>query len=155
MRPATVTTRPPVQLHSVADFGTGVTARITAVKAVTVEGVGAGEISGPGLNLTIVLTNNTRRAIDLDNSVVTLTDADGHPAALMTFTPDGGQGQDDDVPAPDPASFTHAFRGSLAPHRTATATYVFTVPTGHRNPITVNLSYAGSQPTVIFRGNAE
>ncbi len=147
----TVITKPPVPLHAVADFGTGVTARITSIAALSVQAVGPGEVSGPGLRLVITVRNGTAKAITLDNAVVTVTDAQGTPGVPMEWTP---QTSDDDANHPDPINFSHPMQGSLAGHHEVSGTYVFTLPAGHRNSVIVNVSYAGDAPVVLFRGNA-
>lgn len=149
----TVVTERPVALDAVAHFGTGVTARITSVKAVQVQAVGPGEVSGPGLDIDIEVTNHTAKAIDLGNAVVTITDAEGTPGVLMIFAPEASSAVDKDVPAVSADSFSRPLTGSLAPHATASGTYVFTIPVGHRKPISVNVSYAGNAPVAVFRGD--
>jgi hypothetical protein len=57
VRAVTVTTKPPVALRAVADFGTGVTAQIMSVKAIEYQAVGPGQVSGPGLRLVIQIDN--------------------------------------------------------------------------------------------------
>ena len=144
----------PVALHAVADFGNGVTARIASVKAVHADAVGPGEVSGPGLRIVMEITNSGTRAINLDNAVVTIADAQGTPGLMMVFTPQTPGEVDDDVPAVSRDSFSYPMTGSLAPRKKASGTYVFTIPTGHRNPVTVNFSYAGGAPVVLFKGDA-
>ena len=152
VRSAKVITKPPVALHAVADFGTGVIARITSVKAIQVQAVGPGQVSGPGLNMVIQVTNHTPKALNLNNAVVTVADAEGTPGVQMIFTPNVAG--DDDVPAPGPDSFSHPMTGSLATRASASGTYVFTIPVGNRSPITVSFSYSGGGPVVLFKGDA-
>ena len=133
-----VTTKPPVSLRAVADFGTGVTAQIMSVKAIEYHAVGPGEVSGPGLRLVIRVSNGTGKPIGLGNAVVTIADARGTPGVDMN----------------GPGSLSYPLRGLLAPGHTASGTYVFTIPAGHRNRVTVNFSYAGGGPVVLFRGDA-
>ncbi|WAX55906.1 hypothetical protein M6B22_15360 [Jatrophihabitans cynanchi] len=152
MRAEKVITRPPVALHAVADFGTGVSARITSIKAVKVQAVGPGSVSGPGLNVVIQVTNHTAKALNLNNAVASVASADGTPGVLMVFTPN--EGGDEDIPLPGPDSFSHPMNGSLLPRATASGTYVFTIPVVNRNPITVSFSYAGGGPVVLFKGDA-
>ena len=137
VRAATVTTKPPVSLRAVAAFGTGVTAQIMSIKAIEYHAVGPGQVSGPGLRLVIQINNGTPKPIGLDNAVVTIADARGTPGVEMN----------------GPGSLWHPMRGLLAPHNKASGTYVFTIPAGHRNPVTVNFSYAGGGPVVLFRGD--
>ena len=146
----TVTTKPPVSLRAVAHFGTGVTARIMSIKAIEYHAVGPGQVSGPGLRLVIQVSNGTGKPIDLGNAVVAIADARGTPGVEMNITPQAS----DDTVHPGPGNFPHPMRGLLAPRHKTSGTYVFTIPAGHRTPVTVNFSYAGGGPVVLFRGDA-
>jgi hypothetical protein len=150
VRAVTVTTKPPVSLRAVAHFGTGVTAQIMSIKAIDYHAVAPGQVSGPGLRLVIQINNGTPKSIHLDNAVVTIADARGTPGLEMNITP---QAADDGVGHPGPGNFSHPMRGLLAPHHKTSGTYVFTIPTGHRTPVTVNFSYAGGGPVVLFKGD--
>ena len=150
VRAVTVATKPPVSLRAVADFGTGVTAQIMSIRAIEYHAVGPGQVSGPGLRLVIQVNNGTGKSIDLDNAVVTIADARGTPGVEMNVTPAASGG---DVGHPGPGNFSHPMRGLLAPRHKASGTYVFTIPAGHRTPVTVNFSYAGGGPAVLFRGD--
>jgi hypothetical protein len=150
VRAATVATRPPVSLRAVAHFGTGVTARILSIKAIEYQAVGPGQVSGPGLRLVIQVSNGTAKPIGLDNAVVAVADARGTPGVAMNITPTGSGGG---AGHPGPGNFSYPMQGVLAPGHQASGTYVFTIPAGHRDPITVNFSYAGGGPVVLFRGD--
>jgi hypothetical protein len=151
VRAVTVTTRRPVSLRAVAHFGTGVTARILSVRAIEYQAVAPGQVSGPGLRLVIQVHNGTAKPIGLDNAVVAIADARGTPGVAMLITPTGSG---DDAGHPGPGNFSYPMRGLLAPGHQASGTYVFTIPAGHRDPVTVNFSYAGGGPVVLFRGDA-
>ena len=69
----------------------------------------------------------------------------------MNITP---QASGDDLGHPGPGNFSYPLRGLLAPGHQASGTYVFTIPAGHRTPVTVNFSYAGGGPVVLFKGDA-
>jgi hypothetical protein len=138
VRAVTVATKPPVSLRAVADFGTGVTAQIMSIKAIEYHAVAPGQVSGPGLRLVIQVNNGTGKSIDLGNAVVTIADARGTPAVDMH-----GQG-----------SSSSPLRGLLAPRHKASGSYVFTIPAGHRDPVTINFSYVGGGPVVLFKGDA-
>ena len=137
VRAVTVATKPPVSLRAVADFGTGVTAQIMSIRAIEYHAVGPGQVSGPGLRLVIQVNNGTAKSIDLDNAVVTIADARGTPGVDMN----------------GPGSSSSPLRGLLAPRHKASGTYVFTIPAGYRAPVTVNFSYAGGEPVVLFKGD--
>lgn len=129
-------TKAPVPLAGTADFGTGVTAHLTSVTAVQAQAAGPGEVAGPALKVAVRLTNDSDAAISLVGVVVTIADANGTPGVQMS------------------QSGSSPFRGSLAAHASADAVYVFTIPAGHRNPVTVNLSYSSEAPVVLFVGDA-
>lgn len=150
VRAVAVTTNPPVSLRAVAHFGTGVTARIMSIKAIEYHAVGPGQVSGPGLRLVVQIDNGTAKSIGLGNAVVTIVDARGTPGVEMNITP---QASDDDAVHPGPGNFSYPLRGLLAPGHKTSGTYVFTIPAGHRTPVTVNFSYAGGGPAVLFKGD--
>jgi hypothetical protein len=131
-----VLTRHAVPLKSPAHFNSAVTAKLTAVRSIIATAHGPGEISGPALEIGIRITNAGKRSIDLSNVVVNLTDATGVPGLRI---------------AGEPAA---PFRGALASGRSASGTYVFTVPVGKRSPISVTVSYTALAPVVLFVGNA-
>jgi hypothetical protein len=151
VRAVAVTTKRPVSLRAVARFGTGVTAQIRSVKAMEYQAVAPGQVSGPGLRLVIQVHNGTAKPIGLDNAVVAIADARGTPGVPMLITP---QGSGDGAGHPGPGNFSYPLRGVLAAGHQASGTYVFTIPAGHRDPVTVNFSYAGGGPVVLFRGDA-
>jgi hypothetical protein len=150
VRAVTVTTKPAVSLRAVAHFGTGVTARIMSIKAIEYHAVGPGQVSGPGLRLVIQIDNGTAKSIGLGNAVVTIADARGTPGVEMNITP---ATSGDDAGHPGPGNFSYPLRGLLAPHHKTSGVYVFTIPAGHRTPVTVNFSYAGGGPVVLFKGD--
>ena len=148
VRAVAVTTKPPVSLRAVAHFGTGVTARIMSIKAIEYHAVAPGQVSGPGLRLVIQVSNGTGKPVDLANAVVEIADARGTPGVYMNITPPGS-----DVGHLGPGNFSYPLRGLLAPGHKASGTYVFTIPAGYRTPVTVNFSYAGGGPVVLFKGD--
>lgn len=121
-------------ITATASFGDAVTARILSVEPINAKAHGPGEISGPGVALSIRITNGSARAIDLGTVTVNVTASNGSPG-LQLLGP--------------PAS---AFNGSLTAGQSATAVYVFTVPVQFRKPVTVSVSYTAAAPVVLFRG---
>lgn len=95
---------------------------------------GPGEISGPGLAVSVEVTNASDADLALDAISVTLTDSAGTPSSYV------------------PVSDSQPFAGTLAPGKSATGTYVFTIPTDKRSPITVGLIYGPSTSVVLFTG---
>jgi hypothetical protein len=128
-------TAAPVPLSEPADFGTGVVAVLEQVRSVQTQARSPGEISGPGLLLSVRLTNDTGEPVSLDTVTVNLTDAAGVPGL-----PIGGP----------PAM---PFEGRLAPGASAVGTYVFTIAEGARSPVMVEVFYSTQAPVVVFEGD--
>ncbi len=115
----------------------GVTVQVTDVRAVSTEARFPGEIAGPGIAVTVHVTNSGSAAIDLDNAIVDVLRADGIRAVQVSGSP----------AAP--------MSGSLAPGQETGGVYVFTIPQDQRNPISIRFSYAAQTPTVLFVGSAQ
>ena len=108
--------------------------RLTSIKEIDAKGQGPGEVSGPALSIEVEVANDSKEMVDLDATVVNLTGADGAPGSTMTGKP------------ADPLS------GTLKPKKSATGTYVFAIPDRNRNPVTVEVSVAPDEPSVLFKG---
>lgn len=132
----TVLTRHAVSLHQTAHFTSAIAARLTSVKGINAKANGPGEIAGPAVELTIRITNDAAKTIDLGNAVVNLTDSEQKPGLPIAGSP------------------AKPFTGTLAAGHSAIGTYVFTVPTNHRAPVSVTVSYTATAPVVLFVGNA-
>jgi hypothetical protein len=132
--PRPVETRKPVKLDQPAAPTRAVTVRVTRLRAVQAKAQGPGEVSGPGLELRVQVRNQGP-TLDLSGAAVTLTAADGSPGQMMTGPPA--------VPLP----------GSVAAGRTATGTYVFTVPKGQRDPVQVVVTLSEKLAVVTFSGS--
>lgn len=131
---APVTTAPAVGLTDTADFGGQVSARIDQVGAVQATATLPGEVSGPAVAVTLEVSNSSAQAIGLDSVTVTLTDAAGNPASSIVADPSA------------PLS------GVLDAGAVKSGTYVFTVPSDQRNPVTVTVNYSSGAPTLVFTG---
>ncbi|WP_155859325.1 hypothetical protein [Cellulomonas sp. KRMCY2] len=131
------TTMPPVALDETASFGTGVTARLTAVESVDGEADGPGEVAGPAVRITVEITNDTAEALDLHKVVVDVAAG----ADLAPGEPLSGPG-------------VRWLDGTLEPGGVATGVYVFAVPADRRDLVHVKVSYDPVQPTVLFEGPA-
>ena len=125
----------PVGIGDTADFGNGVSARLTAVEAVEAEAHLPGEFSGPAVALTIEVTNGSSGTIDLGTVTVDLTFRDGLSA----------------YPVLDPER--RPFSGDLASGDAASGSYVFTLDPAERSDVALRLSYTTEAPTVIFAGS--
>lgn len=129
-------TNPAVPLSATAQFGGGVAASITNLKTLTTQANGPGEISGPGVQLTIRIDNQTSSELSVGSVAVNLQDANGTPGSPID-------------------SATHPFSGLVAAGKSVTAVYVFNLPTEHRNPTTVSITYSTKAPVVLFNGDVQ
>lgn len=133
--PDAVTVAEPVGIGDTADFGNGVSARLTAVESVEAEAHLPGEFSGPAVALTIEVTNGSGGTIDLGTVTADLTFDDGLSA----------------YPVLDPER--RAFSGDLTSGDVASGSYVFTLDPAERADVALRLSYTTEAPTVIFAGS--
>ncbi len=125
----------PVALGELGDFGDGVTTRVTDIESVAVEAFMPGEISGPGVAITVELTNGTSAPIDLGSVTVDLVATGDRYATLITTRDDS------------------ALSGELAPGATGAGTYVFTIADEDRDAVVVQVTYTAPKPTVVFEGS--
>ena len=132
-----VQTMAPVPLQSVGDFKTGLTVELASITAVQAEAKAPGEISGPGLRVTVAAANDGEDAVSLDGVVVFLSYGS------------------DRTPATQFGSSSEPLAGDLSPGSSRQGTYVFTVPTDQRDDVRVEVSYTGSAPTVAFTGSVD
>lgn len=134
--PADVPTKPAVPLTAQADFGGGVSARITGSQVVTSQGQGPGELNGaPAVAFTVQLINRSARGVGLDGVTV----AAFYGAQATPASPSGGPP-------------TAPFAGSLPAGGTATGTYTYVVPPEGRGDVQLQISYLAGQPVVVLRG---
>ena len=129
-----VTTLPPVALDRTSAVSDAVAIRLAGFEAVQVTGRGPGQLSGPGLAVTVEVDNNGETDLDVAGLAVSLsyddTEAgpvDGPPAAPVT--------------------------GAVAAGTTVTGTYVFLVPEQGRAEVVVRVGLV-SQAVAVFTGNA-
>jgi len=132
-----VTTKAPVSLSVAASYGTGVTARMVKIDNIKTVAQLPGEIAGPGVALTVEITNSSTRVVELNSVVVDLIDVRGVPAIPMTAAP------------------ASPFAGSVAPGKSATGVYVFTLGSTYRDPGNISVSYSIGAPIVLFAGNVK
>ncbi len=131
-----VRTKKAVPLHATADFGTGLTVRITRITPIAGRATAPGEVDGPALRIALAARNSSKHPVSLDGSVV-----------FVSYGPDR-------TPATELSSGEQRFGGSVAPGGTRSATYAFTVPKDQRGDVRVEVSYTGRAPTVALQGRA-
>ncbi|GGL87437.1 hypothetical protein [Nakamurella endophytica] len=134
MPTGTVETAPPVPLTSAAAYGNGVTVTVSSIKKVTTTAQLPGEISGPGVQISLTFRNASSAPIDLGNVVADLQDASGVSAGAMSASP------------------AKPVTGSLAPGATATGIYVYTLGAQFKNPAHLSVSYSAQAPVALFSG---
>jgi hypothetical protein len=102
----------------------GTTVWVTGVREVQLEGVGPGEIQGPGVAVSVKVTNRSADSLDLDGTAVSAFFGD-LPASLSSADPS------------DPLA------GELKPGRSATGIYVFMKPDGATGRVRVEVENTG------------
>jgi hypothetical protein len=108
---------------------------VADIESVQGKARGPGEVAGPALRFTVRVTNNSKKAINLDLAVVTAYfGRQDDPASQLS-----GPGAE---PLPQ----------KLKSGATASGKYVFGVPVKERGRVRVDFSYIINQPTIIFRG---
>ena len=123
-----------VPISSPAPFGTGVVARITAVRAVQGHPKGPGQLAGPAVAVYITLTNGTDKPAALQ-PVINLSYGPAHsPASPISGAP------------------AQPFPHSLPAHGSVRGVYVYTVPAAQRRHVVVEVSYTARAPIVRFAG---
>lgn len=130
--PVGVDVMPPVGIDEVVEFEPGVSARVTAVEDVEVEGVGASETSGPALAVTVEFVNDSDEPVDMVGLAVTAFLADGVPAISSRAEP------------------ADELVGLLGAADSATGVYVFRVA-DDRPELTVELSHSSFSKVLTFR----
>ena len=122
-----------------AAYSDGVALRVTSIKHGAVSGQGPGVLSGQTTSsLTVTLTNGSKQPVDLNQVVVT---ADyGRPARIASPIYDEG---------------ARDFSGTVATGKTATAVYVFAIPSSQLSDVTVNVDFDGSHHAATFTGSVK
>jgi hypothetical protein len=134
VRARSVKTKEPVPLNKTADFGTGLTVKISDIDSVKGVATVPGEIAGPALKITVVADNSSKAAIDLRSVVVFVTYSQKHTPAIKL------------------SKGTRPLEGNLPPETKRDGTYVFRMPRDDRDLVRIEVSYSGKAPTVSFEG---
>ncbi len=129
-----VKTKKSVPLDDPAEFGTGLTVRLTEIKAVQAVAQVPGEIAGPALRITVAARNSSSRSIEVDRLVVFVA----HGKAR--------------TPASSLSEGAKPLSGSVPAKSSRSGTYVYAVPKDERKLVRVEVSYSGQAPTVAFEG---
>ena len=132
-----VRTKKAVPLDKTGDFGTGLTVRLSRIAAVKGKATAPGEVAGPAIKVTVIAQNRADRAIDLNSVVVFVSLGTKH------------------MPASELSEGARPLTGRLAPQKSQTGTYIYTVPEKERKQVRVEISYSSKAPTVAFEGPVE
>jgi hypothetical protein len=130
---ATVVPLPSVPIDETVTTPDGVVIDITSVKRVDVVGKLAGEVSGPGYEVVVVVTNRAASSLDV-----------GPTEVNVSVGPDG-------APMSGVSSASTPMSGSLARGQQATGTFVFSAPAAP-SAIVVSVSVVPGTPPAIFAG---
>jgi len=125
---------PAVALDQPAEVS-GVSVRLSAIEGIQGVAEGPGNVNGPAVRVTVVLTNGSATELDLDGVSVNLTHGDD----LTPGSPLEDASQD-------------LFSGSLAPGGESTGVYVFSVPAGDRERVDVSVGVAPGASYAVFSG---
>ena len=123
----------PVRLNKSSRTGTGLTARLTTIKAIDAKAQLPGEVAGPALSLSVEVRNTGAKTVDLNAVVVTVLDSDEAPGGEMSSAP------------------AQPLKGKLRAGKTVRGVYVFTIDKNKRNPVTVTVSISDA-PVLVFTG---
>lgn len=132
-----VTTRAQVSLTAMAAYGTGVAAALVKISSLKTTPQLPGEIAGPGVAITVRITNSSTKTIDLSSVLVDVQDAAGTPSIPMTGAP------------------AEPLRGPLAPGAAASGVYVFTLSTDFKGDAHIAVGYSSKAPVALFVGNVK
>jgi hypothetical protein len=126
---------PEVALDATAAVGNGIVATLPKIESIEGSAVGPGNIAGPALRVTVRIENGTADAVSLDGVAVNMSyGTDRTPAS----------------PLDDPSR--RPFGGLLAAGDSADAIYVFSVPAGARDSVTIEVGYQAGAPLLLFTG---
>ena len=124
----------PVGLDTQIEVGDLASVDILDLRRSDVEARVAGEISGPGVVVTVRLANLSSDELDLGWVTVHGEDASGLPLIPMSGPP------------------AQPFFGPLASSSEADATYAFQLPQDAATPITITVNPAPDVPVAVFTG---
>lgn len=128
---------PPVGLQQPIVAPDGVSAKLTKLESVDGEAVGAGDIAGPAIRVTVELSNGTSADFDTALTVVNAYyGADRTPANALVKP--GGR----------------SLSGTIASGASQDAVYIFSIPEDERGDVTITVDYAPGQPAIVFQGDA-
>lgn len=118
-----------------SDISAGLTAEITTVESIDGTADGPGEVAGPAVRFSVVITNSTGQTVSVGNTVINVDyGTERTPAAELL---NNGRSP---------------FPRDIAPNSTSTGTFVFTVPLDQRGNVRITVDYAVTVAPLIFQG---
>lgn len=129
------TERSAVPPANVSTAAAGPTVAIKSIDHVNGVAVSPGDLAGPAVRLTILVTNTTKSELDLRYTAVNAYLGSARTPAVELSQPGG-------MP----------FHGRLKPGESGTGTYLFVVPAAQRADATLVVDYAAGQPAAVFSG---
>jgi hypothetical protein len=115
----------------------GLTIEVASIEGIDGQATGPGNIAGPAVRVTVRVTNDSSADVSLDAVVVNLFHGpEATPAS----------------PLEDPSQ--EPFSGTLRPGASADGVYVFTLATGDRDSVTVQVGHAPGASYAVFTGAA-
>lgn len=128
---------PATPLDQPASTPDGLVASIVSLESVEGEAIGAGDVGGPAIRVTVRLTNGTAEPFDTSFTVVNgYSGTDRDPAG--TLVKPGGK----------------PFSGSIDPGASQEAVFLFTIPEDARGAVAITVDYQAGQPAFVFEGDA-
>ncbi len=110
---------------------------VSGLEAVEGAAQSPGDVAGPSVRVTLVVTNDSAATIDLSTAVTNMfSGAERSPASELA-----GPG-------------AQALPGTLAAGSSATGVFVFSIPTDQRDNVTITFDYSVDVPIVVFTGAA-
>lgn len=131
----TLTSLPPVPADQPVEIVGDVVGSIVGIERVTVQGRLPGEMTGPGLKITVKIDNGTASPLRVDSSTVTLEDSEMSPAPPISA---------DDAKPLD---------GTIAAGQSAQGVYLFGFPEPMSGPVTITVNYSPDRPVAVFTAN--
>lgn len=131
--PVKVKTLPPVRRGQKAHFGGGVTVQVTAVKTFHSKFRFPGDIAGPAVAVSLVLTNGGRTSFPASGINVVAEYGKAVPAGPIT---DNGY---------------KGFSGTFMPGSSKSGTYAFSVPSADVSSVLVYVAFRAGKPVATLR----
>jgi hypothetical protein len=134
-KPTPTKTSGPVNITDPGTVTTGLTAQIGNFASVKGQATGPGEIDGPSVRFDVTFTNDSSKSANLANTVVTVYYGADKTPALELHKPGG-----------------KALPSSVAAGKTATGTFIFTIPSDERANVRIEVDYSVKVKPLVFAG---